>query len=62
VTSLETINLEAEFCMAKFIGIKKRKRKQSSFTTLHGIIVSLAIGAFVAIVFLLVSLYWHPPE
>jgi uncharacterized ion transporter superfamily protein YfcC len=46
------------------VGNKKRKRKknESSFTTLHGIVLCLAIGTFVALVFLLVGLYWHPPE
>jgi hypothetical protein len=41
---------------------KKRKRNESSFTTFHGIVLSLAIGAFVGLVFLLVVLYWHPPS
>jgi uncharacterized membrane protein len=41
---------------------KKRKKNESSFTTLHGIVLSLAIGAFVALVFLLVALYWHPHD
>jgi len=41
---------------------KKRKKNESSFTTLHGIVLSLAIGTFVGLVFLLVALYWHPPE
>jgi hypothetical protein len=41
---------------------KKRKKNESSFTTLHGIVLCLAIGTFVALVFLLVGLYWHPPE
>jgi uncharacterized membrane protein len=41
---------------------RKRKKNESSFTTLHGIVLSLSIGAFVALVFLLVALYWHPPN
>jgi uncharacterized ion transporter superfamily protein YfcC len=41
---------------------KRRKKNESSFTTLHGIVLSLAIGTFVGLVFLLVALYWHPPE
>jgi uncharacterized ion transporter superfamily protein YfcC len=41
---------------------RKRKKNESSFTTLHGIVLCLAIGTFVALVFLLVGLYWHPPE
>jgi uncharacterized ion transporter superfamily protein YfcC len=41
---------------------RKRKKNESSFTTLHGIVLSLAIGTFVGLVFLLVALYWHPPE
>jgi hypothetical protein len=41
---------------------RKKKRSESSFTTLHGIVLSLAIGALVAVVFLLVVLYWRPPE
>jgi hypothetical protein len=60
-TSLETINLEAECCMAKFIMAKKRKKKQSSFTILHGILLSLAIAVFVGGIFVLVVLYYHPP-
>ncbi len=41
---------------------KKKKKNESSFTTFHGIVLSLAIGAFVGLVFLLVALYWHPPH
>jgi hypothetical protein len=41
---------------------RKRKKKQSSFTTLHGIVLSVSIGLFVGLLFLLVALYWHPPE
>jgi hypothetical protein len=40
----------------------KNKNKQSSFTTRQGVVLSLAVGAFVALVFLLVALFWHPPE
>jgi len=40
---------------------RKKKKNESSFTTFHGIVLSLAIGAFVGLVFLLVALYWHPP-
>jgi uncharacterized membrane protein len=40
---------------------KKKKKNESSFTTFHGIVLSLAIGTFVGLVFLLVALYWHPP-
>lgn len=47
--------------MATFIKVKKRKKKQSSFTTLHGILLSLAIAAFVGVTFILVVLYYHPP-
>jgi uncharacterized membrane protein len=48
--------------MAAFMKGRKRKKKQSSFTTLHGIVLSLSIGAFVGLVFLLVILYYHPAE
>jgi hypothetical protein len=41
---------------------RKNKKKQSSFTTLHGIVLSLAIAAFVGLIFVLVALYYHPPE
>ena len=41
--------------------IKKRRNKQSSFTTFHGIILSLAIGTFVALVFLLTYYVWYLP-
>jgi len=40
----------------------KKKKKQSSFTTRQGIILSLSIGVLVGVIFLLVVLYWHPPE
>jgi uncharacterized ion transporter superfamily protein YfcC len=40
----------------------KKKDKQSSFTTRQGVVLSLAVGAFVALVFVLVALFWHPPE
>jgi len=54
------MNLEAEFYMTKFMKIKKRKKKQSSFTTLHGILLSLTIAALVGGVFVLVVVYYHP--
>jgi hypothetical protein len=47
--------------MAGVMKVRKKKRNQSSFTTLQGIVLSLSIGTFVALV-LLVALYWHPPE
>jgi hypothetical protein len=31
--------------------MKTRKKRESSFTTLHGILLTLAIGTFVALVF-----------
>ncbi len=34
--------------------MKTQKKKQSSFTTRHGILLMLTIGTFVALVFLLV--------
>jgi uncharacterized ion transporter superfamily protein YfcC len=40
----------------------KKKDKQSSFTTRQGVVLSLAVGAFVALVFVLVALFWHPPQ
>jgi len=43
------------------VKIKKSKKKQSSFTTLHGILLSLAIAVFVGGIFVLVVLYYHPP-
>jgi uncharacterized membrane protein YidH (DUF202 family) len=55
------VNLEAEFYMATFIKLRKGKRKQSSFTTLHGILLSLAIAVFVGIIFVLVAVYYHSP-
>jgi hypothetical protein len=60
VASLQSVNGR----LLKVRKKKKRKRKknESSFTTLHGIVLSLAIGTFVGLVFLLVALYWHPPE
>jgi hypothetical protein len=39
----------------------KRKKKQTSFSTRQGIVLSLSIGALVGLIFLLVILYWHPP-
>ena len=33
--------------MTTFMKIKKKKKKQSSFTTLHGILLSLAIAILV---------------
>jgi hypothetical protein len=45
--------------MAAFM--KRKKRKQSSFTTLHGIILSVAIAALVGTIFVLIALFWHPP-
>ena len=59
------MSLKADFLryVAGVMKVKKKKKKnESSFTTLHGIVLSLAIGAFVGLVFLLVALYWHPPE
>jgi uncharacterized membrane protein YidH (DUF202 family) len=47
--------------MASFIKVRKRKKKQSSFTTLHGILLSLAIALFVGIIFVLVAVYYHSP-
>jgi uncharacterized membrane protein YidH (DUF202 family) len=41
--------------------IKKRKKTQSSFTTLHGILLSLAIAVLVGGIFVLVVIYYHPP-
>jgi uncharacterized membrane protein len=41
--------------------IKRRNKKQSSFTTLNGILLSLAIAVFVGVIFLLVVVYYHPP-
>jgi|GEM_PF-6076549 len=46
--------------MAKFKRLKKRKKKQSSFTTLHGVLLSLAIAALVGGIFVLVVVYYHP--
>jgi archaellum biogenesis protein FlaJ (TadC family) len=46
--------------MAAFM--KRRKKKQSSFTTFHGIILSLAIAALVGTIFVLIALFWRPPE
>jgi hypothetical protein len=40
----------------------KKKKEQSSLTTRQGIILSLSIGLLVGVIFLLVVLYWHPPE
>ncbi len=40
----------------------KKKKKPSSLTTRQGIVLSLSIGVLVGIIFLLVVLYWHPPE
>jgi hypothetical protein len=45
-----------------FMKSRRTKRKQSSFTTLHGIVLSLAIAVFVGLIFVLVVLYYHPPE
>lgn len=45
--------------MAAFM--KRGKKKQSSFTTLHGIILSLAIAALVGTIFVLIALFWRPP-
>ncbi|MGA9973864.1 MAG: hypothetical protein WBP98_03595 [Candidatus Sulfotelmatobacter sp.] len=39
-----------------------KRKKESSLTTRQGIFLSLAIGALVALIFVLVVLYWHPPE
>jgi len=47
--------------MASFIKVRKRKKKQSSFTTLHGILLSLAIAAVVGLIFGLVVVYYHSP-
>ena len=47
--------------MTTFIKLKKRKKKQTSFTTLHGILLPLAIAAFVGVIFILVVIYYHPP-
>jgi archaellum biogenesis protein FlaJ (TadC family) len=41
--------------------INRRKKKQSSFTTLHGILLSLAVAAFVGLIFVLVVIYYHQP-
>jgi len=41
---------------------RRIKKKTSSFTTLHGIALSLAIAVFVGLIFVLVVLYYHPPE
>jgi hypothetical protein len=60
VASPEAVSLEAEFSMTTFIKLRKRKKKQSSFTTLHGFVLSFAIAAFVGLTFLLVVLYYHP--
>ncbi len=46
--------------MAAFM--KKRKKEQSSFTTRQGIILSIVLGLFFALVFLLVGLYWDPTQ
>jgi archaellum biogenesis protein FlaJ (TadC family) len=60
------MSLEGDLLQSGMAGVmkvrKKRKRSESSFTTLQGIVLSLSIGAFVALVFLLVALYWHPPQ
>jgi ABC-type nitrate/sulfonate/bicarbonate transport system permease component len=42
--------------------LRKRKRKESSFTTLQGIVLSLAIAAVVGVLFVLVVVYYRPPE
>ena len=57
-----THDLEANFLMTTFIKARKRTKRQSSFTTLHGILLSLAIAGFVGLIFVLVVLYWHPPQ
>ena len=56
------MNLETNFLMTTLIKARKRKKRQSLFTTLHGILLSLAIAEFVGLIFVLVVLYWHPPE
>jgi hypothetical protein len=60
--ALAPMNLETNVLMATFIKARKRKKTQSSFTTLHGILLSLAIAGFVGLIFVLVVLYWHPPQ
>jgi uncharacterized membrane protein YidH (DUF202 family) len=60
-TVLETMNLEAKFSMTRFRRVNKRKKKQTSFTTLHGILLSLAIAAVVGLIFVLVVVYYHSP-
>jgi len=55
------VNFEAEFYRASFIKLRKRKKKQSSFTALHGILLSLATAVFVGIIFVLVAIYYHSP-
>jgi len=57
---LETMNPEAKFYMTRFRRVNK-KRKQTSFTTLHGILLSLAIAAVVGLIFVLVVVYYHSP-
>jgi uncharacterized membrane protein len=48
--------------MTAFMRVRKKNKNQSSFTTRQGIVLSLSIGAFVALVFVLIALYWHPPQ
>jgi hypothetical protein len=45
--------------MAAFM--RRKKKKQSSFSTLHGIILSITIAALVGIIFVLIALFWHSP-
>jgi ABC-type nitrate/sulfonate/bicarbonate transport system permease component len=48
---LETMTLEAKFYMTRLRRVNKKKKKQTSFTTLHGILLSLAIAAVVGLIF-----------
>jgi hypothetical protein len=45
-----------------FMKSRRNKKKQSSFTTLHGVMLSLVIAVFVGLIFVLVVLYYHPSE
>jgi uncharacterized membrane protein YidH (DUF202 family) len=59
---LETMTLEAKFYMTRLRRVNKKKKKQTSFTTLHGILLSLAIAAVVGLIFVLVVVYYHSPS
>jgi hypothetical protein len=48
---LENMTLEAKFYMTRLRRVNKKKKKQTSFTTLHGILLSLAIAGVVGLIF-----------